>query len=106
MVPLDILKTVLGKKKVENLEKKLELMYDIVYKLIKNNELKDRLKALENLAIDGNNFENHPRKFSRNSHANQMVLSRRTKNSESQSDTDMVESSFPEPQIKNWFSVK
>lgn len=56
MVPLDILKTFF-EKKVEN----LELMYDIVYKLTtENDELKARVKALENLAIDGNNFENHP----------------------------------------------
>lgn len=57
MVPLDILKTV-SDKKVENLEKKLERMYDIVYKLTtENNELKARVKALENFAIDGNNFK-------------------------------------------------
>lgn len=57
MVPLDILKTVFDKK-VENLEKKLERMYDIVYKLTtENNELKARVKALENFAIDGNNFK-------------------------------------------------
>lgn len=57
MVPLDILKTVFDKK-VENLEKKLERMYDIVYKLTtENNGLKARVKALENFAIDGNNFK-------------------------------------------------
>lgn len=68
-------------KKVEN----LELMYDIVYKLTtENDELKARVKALENLAIDGNNFENHPREFTGNSYANQMVLTRGTNNSENQ----------------------
>lgn len=93
MVPLDILKTFF-EKKVEN----LELMYDIVYKLTtENDELKARVKALENLAIDGNNFENHPCKFSGNSHANQRVFTHGTNNPENQSDIDIVESSFPEP---------
>lgn len=90
--------------RVENLEKKLELMYDFVTKLTtENDDLKARVKALENLAIDGNNFENHPREFSGNSYANKMVFTPGTNNSGNQSDTDMVESSFPELQIKNGF---
>lgn len=57
MVFLDILKIVFDKK-VENLEKKLECMYDIVYKfIIENNELKVRVKVFENFVIDGNNFK-------------------------------------------------
>lgn len=55
------------------------------------------MKALENLAIDRNNFENHPCKFSGNSHANQTVFTHGTNNPENQSDIDIVESSFPEP---------
>lgn len=82
-------------------------MYGIVTKLTsENDDLKARVKALKDLAIDGNNFENHQLEFSWNSHANQMVFTHGTKNSENQSDTDIVESSFPEPQIKNGFPVE
>lgn len=78
-------------------------MYYIVYKFnTDNDELKARVKALKNLAIDGNNFENHPREFSGNSHANQIVFTRGTNNSENQSVTDIVESSLSEHHIKNW----
>lgn len=54
-------------KKVEN----LELMYDIVYKfIIENDELKVRVKVFENLVIDGNNFENYLCKFFGNLYVN------------------------------------
>lgn len=49
-------------EKIEKLEKKLELMHDVVTQLnSENDDLKTRVKALEHLVIDGNNFENYQR---------------------------------------------
>lgn len=56
--PLGYSKTSL-EEKIKNLEKKLELMYDTVTELTSENvDLKTRLKALEDLVIDGKHLQN------------------------------------------------
>lgn len=64
------------------MEKKLELMHDVVTQLnSENDDLKTRVKALEHLVIDGNNFENYqrePLRRSGNSNEGQMTFADKT----------------------------
>lgn len=96
-------------EKIENLEKKLELMYDIVTELTSENvDLKIRLKALEDLVINGKHFGNHqrvPLKGSGNSNAEQMTFTHRTNYSENQSDKNLVKQRIPESHIKDDISL-
>lgn len=49
-------------EKIEKLEKKLELMYDVVTQLTsENDDLKIGVKTLEHLVLNGNHSENHQR---------------------------------------------
>lgn len=97
-------------EKIENLEKKLELMYDIVTELTSENvDLKIRLKALENLVIDGKHFGNRQRellKGSGNSNDEQMTFTHRTNNSNHQTGKNIVERKIPESDIKNDISFE
>lgn len=97
-------------EKIEHLDKKLELVYDIVTELTSENvELKIRLKALEDLVIDGTHFKNHhPEALigSGNLNAEQMTFTHRTNNSNNKSGKKIVERKIPETDTKNDISLK
>lgn len=92
-------------EKIEKLEKKLELMHDVVTQLnSENDDLKTRVKALEHLVIDGNNFENYqhePLRRSGNSNEGQMTLADKTNIPENEIDNNLVERRFRESEIKD-----
>lgn len=92
-------------EKIEKLEKKLEIIHDMMTQLTsENDDLKTRMKALEHLVIYGNNSENHQRKplsGSGNSKADQMIFTYGTNNLENRSDKKLVDRIYPEPEIKN-----
>lgn len=91
-------------EKIEKLEKKLELMHDVVTQLnSENDDLKTRVKALEHLVIDGNNFENYqrePLRRSGNSNEGQMTFADKTNILENEIDNNLVERRFRESEIK------
>lgn len=91
-------------EKIEKLEKKLELMHDVVTQLnSENDDLKTRVKALEHLVIDGNNFENYqrePLRRSGNSNEGQMTFADKTNIPENEIDNNLVERRFRESEIK------
>lgn len=92
-------------EKIEKLEKKLELMHDVVTQLnSENDDLKTRVKALEHLVIDGNNFENYqhePLRRSGNSNEGQMTFADKTNIPENEIDNNLVERRFRESEIKD-----
>lgn len=85
-------------------------MYDIVTELTSENvDLKTRVNALENLVIHGKHFENHQREplsGSGNSNAEQITFTHGTNNSNSQSDKNLGERSFPKSHIQDGISVE
>lgn len=95
-------------EKIENLEKKLELMYDTVTELTSENvDLKTRLKALEDLVIDGKHLQNcqpEALRRSENSNADRMTFSHRTNNSVNQSGKNIVKRRNSDSNIKDYIS--
>lgn len=90
-------------EKIENLEKKLELMYDIVTEITSENvDLKTRLKALEDLVTDGKHFERE----SGNPNAAQMTFPLRTNSSNNQINKNIDERKVTESDIKNNISLE
>nr|XP_011453844.2 complement C1q-like protein 2 [Crassostrea gigas] len=90
-------------EKIENLEKKLELVYDIVTEITSENvDLKTRLKALEDLVTDGKHFERE----SGNPNAAQMTFPLRTNSSNNQINKNIDERKVTESDIKNNISLE
>lgn len=103
--PLGYSKTSL-EEKIKNLEKKLELMYDTVTELTSENvDLKTRLKALEDLVIDGKHLQNcQPEALRRsgNSNADRMTFPHRTNDSENRSGKNIVIRRNSDSHIKDY----
>lgn len=97
-------------EKIENLEKKLELMYDVVTEITSENvDLKTRLKVLEDLVIDGKhcgNRQRDPLRESGNPNAAQMTFPLRTNSSNNQINKNIAERKVTESDIKNNISLE
>lgn len=84
-------------------------MYDTVTELTSENvDLKTRLKALEDLVIDGKHLQNcQPEALRRsgNSNADRMTLPHRTNNSENRSGKNIVKRRNSDSHIKDYISL-